>query len=76
MEAFVREAFTLLGIGLFVIGLRLSVRISAGGLKGLHPDDYLMVVAAVRLPCLFRVVCCFSRSVFPALFSRNRTPLG
>jgi hypothetical protein len=36
----------LLGVGLFVIGLRLYIRISSAGLKGLHADDYLMVVAA------------------------------
>ena len=49
MEAFVTEAFTLLGIGLLVIGLRLYVRVSLGGVKGLHADDYLMV-------CIFRPV--------------------
>jgi hypothetical protein len=47
MDAFVHEAFSLLGVGLFVIGLRLYVRISSEGLKGLRADDYLMVVAAV-----------------------------
>ena len=49
MEAFVTEAFTLLGIGLLVIGLRLYVRVSLGGFKGLHADDYLMV-------CIFNPV--------------------
>ncbi|KAL2176939.1 uncharacterized protein P884DRAFT_184018, partial [Thermothelomyces heterothallicus CBS 202.75] len=47
MDSFVREAFSLLGIGLFVIGLRLYVRISSAGLKHLHADDYLMMLAAV-----------------------------
>ncbi|KAL2169069.1 hypothetical protein VTG60DRAFT_6491 [Thermothelomyces hinnuleus] len=47
MDSFVREAFSLLGIGLFVIGLRLYVRISSAGLKHLHVDDYLMILAAV-----------------------------
>ncbi|KAK4150035.1 hypothetical protein C8A00DRAFT_37367 [Chaetomidium leptoderma] len=47
MDAFVQEAFALLGIGLFIIGLRLYVRISSSGFKRLHADDYLMVVAAV-----------------------------
>jgi hypothetical protein len=37
----------LLGVGLSIIGLRLYVRISQAGLKRLHADDYLMVVAAV-----------------------------
>ncbi|KAK4125692.1 hypothetical protein N657DRAFT_591410 [Parathielavia appendiculata] len=47
MNEFVHEAFSLLGVGLFVIGLRLYVRISSEGFKRLHVDDYLMVVAAV-----------------------------
>lgn len=50
MDAFVREAFALLGIGLFVIGLRLYVRISSSGFTRLHADDYLMVVAAASTP--------------------------
>jgi hypothetical protein len=50
MDAFVQEAFTLLGIGLFVIGLRLYVRISSSGIRRLHADDYLMIVAAVSTP--------------------------
>jgi len=47
MEAFVTEAFTLLGVGLLFIGLRSYVRISTVGWKGLQADDYLMWVAAV-----------------------------
>ncbi|KAK3294441.1 uncharacterized protein B0H64DRAFT_463329 [Chaetomium fimeti] len=47
MDSFVQEAFTLLGIGLFVIGLRFHVRISSSGIKNLRVDDYLMIVAAV-----------------------------
>lgn len=43
MNAFVTEAFTLLGVGLAVIGLRLYVRVTLSGFKGLHADDYLMV---------------------------------
>ena len=50
MDAFVQEAFTLLGIGLFVIGLRFYVRISSCGIKHLHVDDYLMIVAAASTP--------------------------
>ena len=49
MDAFVQEAFSLLGVGLFVIGLRLYVRISSVGVKHLHADDYLMVVAAASI---------------------------
>ncbi|GAB1319305.1 Rhodopsin domain-containing protein [Madurella fahalii] len=47
MDAFTREAFSLLAAGLLVIGLRMYVRISTSGFKHLHPDDYLMVLAAV-----------------------------
>ncbi|KAK1749791.1 hypothetical protein QBC47DRAFT_129792 [Echria macrotheca] len=47
MNAFVTEAFTLLGIGLLFIGLRSYVRISTVGWKGLQADDYLMWVAAI-----------------------------
>jgi hypothetical protein len=50
MDAFVHEAFSLLGVGLVVIGLRLYVRLSSEGLKRLRVDDYLMVVAAVSCP--------------------------
>lgn len=48
MGNFVTEAFALLGVGLLIIGLRLYVRISTVGFKKLQPDDYLMVLAAVR----------------------------
>ncbi|KAK3988495.1 hypothetical protein QBC44DRAFT_100121 [Cladorrhinum sp. PSN332] len=47
MGEFAIEAFTLLGIGVSFIGLRLYSRISIVGLKHLQPDDYLMVLAAV-----------------------------
>ncbi|KAL2267178.1 hypothetical protein VTJ83DRAFT_4455 [Remersonia thermophila] len=47
MDAFVKEAFALLGVGLFVIGLRLCVRVSAVGVRRLQADDYLMVLAAI-----------------------------
>lgn len=47
MDAFSQEAFALLAVGLFVIGLRLCVRIYKSGLRNLQADDYLMVVAAV-----------------------------
>jgi hypothetical protein len=41
------EAFTLLGVALLITGLRLYVRISSVGFKGLWADDYLVLVAAV-----------------------------
>ncbi|KAB5576354.1 hypothetical protein GE09DRAFT_936479, partial [Coniochaeta sp. 2T2.1] len=46
MDAFTTEAFTLLGVGLFVIALRTAARISSVGMGGLKADDYLMVLAA------------------------------
>lgn len=50
MDALVKEAFALLGVGLFVIGLRLAVRVSAVGMRHLQADDYLMMLAAVGGP--------------------------
>ncbi|KAK4176131.1 hypothetical protein QBC36DRAFT_301367 [Triangularia setosa] len=47
MEAFMIEAFTLLGVALLVVGLRTYVRLSTVGIKGFQADDYLMLVAAV-----------------------------
>lgn len=49
MDSFTVEAFTLLGTGIFIIGLRLFARITAVGIKNLALDDYLMCVAAVSL---------------------------
>ncbi|EON70027.1 hypothetical protein W97_09293 [Coniosporium apollinis CBS 100218] len=47
MDSFTVEAFTLLGTGIFIIGLRLFARITAVGIKNLALDDYLMCIAAV-----------------------------
>ncbi|KAL8388025.1 hypothetical protein RB595_009506 [Gaeumannomyces hyphopodioides] len=47
MSSFVIENWTLLGIGLSVITLRLYTRVSAVGITKLQADDYLMVAAAV-----------------------------
>ncbi|KAK0637031.1 hypothetical protein B0T17DRAFT_613676 [Bombardia bombarda] len=47
MDAFTTEAFTLLGLGLSIIGLRLYARISTVGYKRLQADDYLMILAAI-----------------------------
>lgn len=49
MSDFVTEAFTLLGVGLLIIGLRIAARLTSKGIRGLQADDYLMVLAAVRL---------------------------
>ncbi|KAH6869001.1 hypothetical protein B0T10DRAFT_370799, partial [Thelonectria olida] len=46
MSSFTAEAFTLLGIGLGIIGLRTYVRINTMGIRHLKLDDYFMVVAA------------------------------
>jgi hypothetical protein len=48
MSDFVTEAFTLLGVGLLIIGLRIAARLTSKGIRGLQADDYLMVLAAVR----------------------------
>lgn len=47
LSDFTTEAFTLLGIGLGVIGLRTYARVSVVGFRRLEADDYLMLVAAV-----------------------------
>lgn len=52
MDSFTTEAFTLLGIGLGVIGLRTGLRYNqVGGLRGFQADDYLMLVAAMVYSC-------------------------
>lgn len=48
-DSFMTEAFTLLGMGVAVIALRIIARATAVGIKGLQFDDYLMCVAAVRI---------------------------
>lgn len=48
VEAFYKEAWTLLAIALIFIILRLYARYTmAGGFRGFKPDDYLMIVAGV-----------------------------
>lgn len=47
MSDFTTEAFTLLAVGLVIIGARTYARCSQVGVRGLEPDDYLMVLAAV-----------------------------
>ena len=47
MASFTTEDFTLLGVGLSVIGLRTYARVSTVGISCLKADDYLMLVAAV-----------------------------
>lgn len=47
VENFIAEAFSLLAIGLIVIGLRLYSRCLSVGVRRLAADDYLMVVAGV-----------------------------
>ncbi|OSS46302.1 hypothetical protein B5807_08638 [Epicoccum nigrum] len=46
-DSFTTEAFTLLGVGIFVIALRSYARVTSVGFGGLQFDDYLMCVAAV-----------------------------
>lgn len=49
-DSFTTEAFTLLGVGIAVIALRVVARATAVGFKRFQFDDYLMCVAAVCLP--------------------------
>lgn len=49
-DAFNREAFTLLGVGTAIVGLRSYARISMVGFRRLMLDDYLMVLALVSSP--------------------------
>lgn len=46
-EDFIAEAFSLLGISLGVILLRMISRVSLVGGRNLQLDDYLMVLAGV-----------------------------
>ncbi|KAJ4422674.1 hypothetical protein N0V82_002678 [Gnomoniopsis sp. IMI 355080] len=46
-SSFVTEAFTLLALGLFIIGLRTVVRYKKVGFREFQADDYLMLLAAV-----------------------------
>ncbi|CAG8890340.1 unnamed protein product [Penicillium egyptiacum] len=47
MDEFNTEAFTLLGVAIVVIGLRMTARWIMVGPKGFQADDYLMLVACV-----------------------------
>lgn len=49
-DSFTTEAFTLLGVGVAAIALRVVARATAVGLRGFQFDDYLMCVAAVCPP--------------------------
>ncbi|KAJ9617258.1 hypothetical protein H2200_000979 [Cladophialophora chaetospira] len=46
-NTFNQEAFTLLAVGVLVVATRTASRLSITGIKGLWPDDYLMLVATV-----------------------------
>lgn len=48
-EDFIAEAFSLLGISLGIILLRMISRVSLVGTRELQLDDYLMVLAGVSL---------------------------
>ena len=48
-DAFTKEAFTLLGVGIVVVTLRTYARWSLVGIQRFMLDDYLMVLAVVRI---------------------------
>lgn len=50
MSEFVREAFSLLGVAIVVIGLRTTARWIMVGPRNFQADDYLMLVACVSIP--------------------------
>jgi hypothetical protein len=56
-NAFTTEAFTLLGVGVGIVALRLVARTKLVGLSGLQLDDYLMCFATVRPPIHVYVLC-------------------
>lgn len=47
MSDFTTEAFTLLSLGLVIIGARTYARFTQVGIRGFEADDYLMLLAAV-----------------------------
>lgn len=49
MSDFTTETFTLLSVGLVIIGARTYSRINQVGIRGFEGDDYLMLLAAVSL---------------------------
>lgn len=54
-DDFNKEAFTLLGVGVAVVGLRTYARITSVGIRNFKLDDYMMLLAIVSgLPCLGR----------------------
>jgi len=48
MDALMREAWVLLGLGFLVTGLRTYARVRAVGWKALQLDDYLAWMGSVR----------------------------
>lgn len=47
-DSFASEAFTLLSLGIVIIGCRVAARIRMVGVRKLDFDDYLMCFVAVR----------------------------
>lgn len=50
MTSFTTEAFTLLALGLFIIGARTYSRFTQVGIRGFEVDDWVMLFAAVGGP--------------------------
>lgn len=46
-DDFTKEAFTLLGVGVAVVGLRTYARVTSVGVRNFMLDDYLMLLAIV-----------------------------
>ena len=47
MDSFIKEAFTLLAIGVTIVALRTYARWSLVGVRNFMLDDYLMILAVV-----------------------------
>lgn len=68
------EAFSLLGVGLSVIGVRFALRASSLGVRGLRIDDYLMLVVAVCRSSLYLSLLSFEADVlFKCLYAGHTT---
>ncbi len=48
-DAFTKEAFSLLGVGVVIVTLRTYARLTLVGVRQFMLDDYLMVLAVVRI---------------------------
>ena len=48
-DAFTKEAFSLLGVGIVIVTLRTYARWTLVGIRQFMLDDYLMILAVVKI---------------------------